>query len=76
MHPLFVELHIHRKKQTENNSFNILKDQKCEPQFLCKLVTSFTSSLFSRNSLTDLRATLHAASLGYPYIPVEIQGKA
>ena len=41
MHPLFVELHIHRKKQTENNSFNILKDQKCELQFLYKLVTSY-----------------------------------
>ena len=41
-----------------------------------KKLWQVTSSLFSRNSLTDLRATLHAASLGYPYIPVEIQGKA
>ena len=76
MHPLFVELDIHRKKQTEDNSFDILKEQIADQHFLFKIVASFTSSLFSRNSLTDLSATLHAASLGYPYIPVEIQGKA
>ena len=40
MHPLFVELHIYRKKQTEDNSFNILKKQIGEPHFLFKMMTS------------------------------------
>ena len=75
MHSLLVELHIHRKKQTEDDSFNFLNVTKeCENYW--NLTSHLTSWLFSRNSLTALRATLQAASFGYPYIPVEIHGKA
>ena len=66
--------------QVETNRRWLFQLSKCY-QWMRKLFQSditshLTSWLFSRNSLTALRATLQAASLGYPYIPVEMQGKA